>query len=284
MLKVGGELKVGTTEVLSAIRAALANRLGLFELPDEISRRMEEYAENQSEIVGAAYYELRAQVTEREYAEVLSVMGIKGHFMNNARRKTFLQKTENFLPALREFNNQLVAWQQSLRASLEPNIMLGAMSAMAGGGLGMAPAGLVMAQPDTAPLRDAAESVIDAINKVFGGLGVPVARALAYDATRIRQVLENPALPAALGMPNREQMIRNLNIEVSADVVRLERSLAQFALAVMELKNVTPGRDEQLYLGALFQLGATIPWDKIGSGGMSGGKPAGLGGRDRRTA
>src|SRR3989344_5018829 len=45
MLKTGGVLKVGVTEVLAAVKAALAKRVGLFDLPDLILEKMEAFAD-----------------------------------------------------------------------------------------------------------------------------------------------------------------------------------------------------------------------------------------------
>jgi hypothetical protein len=114
--------------------------------------------------------------------------------------------------------------------------------------------------------------VINSINKVFAGVGIPVAKALAYDATRIKGVLENPALPAAVGAPNRDQMLRQLKLGVSADYVRLERNITRFTLGIMEFKKITVPNEEYSYLGAMLQLGLTIPWDKLGNKAGIGAK------------
>ena len=93
--------------------------------------------------------------------------------------------------------------------------------------------------------------------------------ALAYDAQQIRKVLENPSLPAQVGAANREQMLRMLGAAVSSDYPRLEKNLKQFALGIIELQNVTSGAAELQYVGALFQLGSMIPWDRLGADGSS---------------
>jgi hypothetical protein len=137
------------------------------------------------------------------------------------------------------------------------------------GAKGVMPPGMLQ-PPETAGLRDEAEAVIDKINKVFAGVGIPVARALAYDATRIKGILEDPTLPAAMGVTSREQMLRALGVEVGSDYVRLERNVTRYALAIMELPKVSSGNEEYGYLGAMLQLGAQIPWDKLSKGGRPG--------------
>jgi hypothetical protein len=121
-----------------------------------------------------------------------------------------------------------------------------------------------MQPPPTDGLRDAAESVIQQINKIFAGLGIPVARALAFDAQRIKEILETPTLPAQIGAPNREQMLKLLGVAVPSDYVRLERNVTRYALAVLEIERLTAGQEELQFLTALMMLGSQIPWDRLG--------------------
>ena len=140
----------------------------------------------------------------------------------------------------------------------------------------------MMAPPDTAPVRDSAEAFVNTVNGIFGGFGIPVARALAYDATRIKEVLEDASLPAALGTVSKDQMLKTLGVAVSADYVRTERDVTRFALAVMELSKVGAGNEEVAYITALFQLGSSIQWDKLPGGTGRSGIGTGTGASGRR--
>lgn len=263
LLKTGGVLKVEKTEVMSAIRAGIASWLGLYDLPDAIAQRMEQFATEQEEPVGQSYWKLHKLVTSRSYAEVLSILEVPGNFVSERRKKEFLSKLNGELwTVLRGFHNQLVAWQDSwMKGAANPAMAL-SMLAFAQQGGGMMPPGM-MQPPETDPLRDEAESVINRINKVFAGVGIPIARALAYDAMRIKEVLEEPGLPVTIGATNKDQMLKSLNIAVGADYVRLERNITRYALAIMELPKVSAGKEEYGYLGAMLMLGSAIPWDKL---------------------
>ncbi|MFH0891690.1 MAG: hypothetical protein V1867_02825 [Candidatus Falkowbacteria bacterium] len=271
MLKVGGELKIGQTEIISALKAALAERVGLFHLPEVLRDRMESFAEQNDEPCGEAYYKLRKMVTQRNYAEVLSVLGVEGQFVNASRKKKLLDRLEEYLwVALHDFQSQLMNWQRSwMDGAANPALMMAAFTAAVGGG-GQMPPGM-MSPPDTSVLRDAAESVIDKINKAFAGTGIPVSRALAYDAQTIKNVMQDERLPALVGAATKEQMLKMLGVDVAADYVRMERNLVRYALSVMELPKVDGGNSELVYLGAMVQLGLSIPWDKLLRGGT---KPA----------
>ncbi|HEU5114714.1 MAG TPA: hypothetical protein VFT82_03035 [Candidatus Paceibacterota bacterium] len=267
MLKVGGSLKVGKVEVISAMKAAIAEQLGLFDIPTTLTEKMESFAEAQEEPVGPDFYTLRKLIARRSYAEVLAVLDVPGDFVTAGRRSAFLEKLNTLLwPELASFHRQLVGWSDSWNTgAANPGLAL-TMMAMAQSGNRMAMPPGMLQPPDTSAVRDSAEALINTINKVFAGFGIPVARALAYDATKIKEVLENNKLPPAIGATNKDQMLKMLGIAVGADYVRTERNITRYTLAAMELKDVPGGNEEYAYLGALLQLGLTIQWDKLPGG------------------
>jgi hypothetical protein len=93
-LKTGGELKVNPTSVLSAIKAAIADKLGFFNLPKSIKEKMEKFAESIDEPVNPEFFKLQKLVTTRNYADVLNALGVEGQFMNDARQNAFLKKLD----------------------------------------------------------------------------------------------------------------------------------------------------------------------------------------------
>lgn len=262
-LKTGGILKVGSTEVISAMKAAIAASLGLYSLPEIIQQKMEAYAEEQENPVGSEYFELQKLVTSRSYGDVLSVMGISGNFMSESRKKAFLIKLNtNLWTVIKDFYDHLINWKESWSTGAgDPSAIL-AMFVMGRSGQNIMPPDMLQ-PPDTSGLRDEAEAVINKINKIFAGVGIPVARALAYDATRIRNLLEQPTLPAAVGTTNKDQMLKTLGVSVGADYVRLEYNITRFVLSIMELPKIGAGDEELLFISAMFKLGLGIPWNKI---------------------
>ncbi|MFH0957542.1 MAG: hypothetical protein V1897_02460 [Pseudomonadota bacterium] len=268
-LKVGGVLKFSTETVIGTVSAALAAKVGLYNLPNLLVEMMEKHAESLEEPVPADFFDMQRQLTERNYAEIFAAIpGATGRYATQGRKTELLTRLENNLwPSLIEFQNLLSSWFDSWqKAFANPAMMMTALASLAGGG-GVMPQGM-MQPPSTDPLRDAAENVIGCINRIFAGTGIPVAMALAYDAQQIRKALENPSLPAHVGAANREQMLRQLRVAVTSDYPRLELNLRQYALAVVELPNVTAGQTELTYITALFQLGSAIPWDKLINGSV----------------
>ncbi len=270
-LKVGGVLKFNSSTVIGTVSAALAAKVGLYDLPGKIGTAMEKQAESLEEPVSEDYYQMQNLLTRRSYADIFAAMpGVDGRFATQARKEALLRRlNERLWGSLSSYQQQLKQWVDAWQQGMSnPAAMMGIFAAFAGG-TGAVPPGM-MQPPPVDTLRDAADRVVNDINYVFAGTGIPVAMALAYDAQQIRKVLENPSLPAQVGAANREQMLRMLGAAVSSDYPRLEKNLKQFALGIIEFQNVTSGQAELQYIVALYQLGAMIPWDRLGAGGDGG--------------
>lgn len=263
-LRAGGQLKVDQPTVISVVRASLAHRVGLFDLPSILADKMEHFAEDNAEPVGEEYFKLRRQITRRDYGEIFAAIdGLDGKFISDKRRNDLLNRVDTIMwPALFDFHSQLKGWVESWQqGAANPAVLFGAITAMAGGGSAMPPG--MMEPPDTGTVRDQAEAFNDSLNKVFAGTGIPVARALAFDAKGIKETLENPSLPAMVGAANREQMLRMLGVEVSAAYPRMETNLTKYVLAILQVKDLAAGNEELQFFGSLAMLGSQIPWDTL---------------------
>ena len=250
-LKAGGVLKVDESSYIAAIRAALADRAGLYNVPDALSKAMEKYADETEEQVDPTFYALRKSLTRRAYGDIFAAIdGLDGTFITDARRKEFLSRIRDTLwPAIAESYRTLDGWYQTWRASFsDPSMLIAAI----GGGFSGGAAGMSMiTPPDTAQLHDAGDTLVDSINRVFRGTGVQVAAAMAYDANTIRNTLEDPRLPSMVGVKNREMMLKKIGASVSSNYIRLEQNLVKYVLA-------------------LWQLGTQINWAELGGGDATG--------------
>jgi hypothetical protein len=265
-LKVGGVLKVDESTVIAAIRAGLADRVGLFNVPKLLADAMKQFAEQNDDPVAPVYFELIKQLTRRTYGDLFAALpGMDGSYVTEAAKKQLTARVNQHLwPAIASFNSQLNAWVEAWTKGMNNPMAMMAAFAMQGTG-GALPPGM-MQPPDTAVLRDNAEAVADAINKAFAGTGVQIAAAQAYDAAQIKRTLEDPRLPAMIGAANRDQMLKQLGAAVSSKYPRLETNLTQFVLGVLRLKDQPAGNDEIQYLQSLYMLGSQIEWDQLQAG------------------
>lgn len=254
-LRTGGKLQVDKIAVISAIRAALANQSGVFDLPKAILAKMEAHAEASDVPVGEDFFKVRKLVASRRYGDVLAAFDVNANFVSEGKKNAFLGKIEReLMPQLRGFQDELHRWQQSWMATANNSGAAMMMIAAANGSAGLPPG--MMQPPDIAPLISRAETVIDAINRVFAGFGLIISRALAHEAGQIMELLNNPQLPAMIGTTTRELMLRELGVRVLSDHVRIEKGTSQFALAIMELPTLSG--NELAYIASLYQLGSTL--------------------------
>jgi len=263
-LKTGGELKVDEAAIISAVRAGLASRTGLFTIPNKLVELMEAHAEELAEPLGNEFFQLRKQVTRRSYSEVFAALDVEGSYVTETRKKQLMSRLEKHLwPAVESYHRQLKSWQNTWTEGMSnPGMLFTAIAASQTGA--PLPPGM-MTMPETDTLRDAADSFNDTLNKIFAGTGIVISRAMAYDAQSIKKVLENQSLPAQVGVQNREQLLKKLGANVSADYVRLETNVTKYILGIIHLPKVAAGNDETSYLGALLMLGNQIPWDRLNS-------------------
>lgn len=262
-LKTGGVLKVDESSYIAAIRAALADRAGLYDVPKALSETMEKYADETEEQVDPTFYALRKSLTRRTYGDIFAAIdGLDGSFITESRRKEFLSRIRSVLwPAIYESYLDLDGWYQTWKASFtDPSMLIAAI----GGGFNGGAAGMSMVTPpDTAALHDAGDTLVDSINRVFRGTGVQVAAAMAYDANTIRNTLEDPRLPSMIGVKNREMMLKKIGANVSSNYIRLEQNLVKYVLAFAKHDTITSDVETN-YFVALWQLGTQINWTELG--------------------
>lgn len=259
MLKTGGIIKVDESSYIAAIRAALADKAGLYNVPEALAKAMERFADETEEQVDPTFYTLRKSLTRRTYGDIFQAIdGLDGSFITEGRRKEFLTRIrENLWPAIAESYRTLDAWYQTYKASFaDPSMMFAIMSGQG------AVAGMTAA-PDTAPIHDAGDTLVNNINRVFRGTGVQVAAALAYDANVIRTTMEDPRLPSMVGAKNRELMLKKIGTNVSSNYVRLEQNLVKYVLGLVKHDTITSDVEVNYFI-ALWQLGAQINWAELG--------------------
>ena len=266
-LRTGGVLKVDDSAYNSALRVFLADRCGLFRIPEMLVAEMEKFADENEEPVTSLFFKLKKQITRREYGDLFAAIdGLDGSFATKKRREEFLRRMRNEMcPAIREAYQVLDSWYQSFMAtSSNPGAMMTAIyGLMNGTGAALASANV----PPVDGVRDAADTLKDSINHVFRGTGVPVASAMAYDAMEITKTLENAELPALIGATNREQMLKKLGVNITPNYARLEQNLVRFVLSYIKYSD--DGTDNDVaYLTALWMLGNQINWtDLVGATG-----------------
>ena len=277
-LKTGGILKVDDSSYIAAIRAALADRAGLYNVPEALAKAMEKYADETEEQVDPTFYALRKSLTRRAYGDIFAAIdGLDGSFITEGRRNEFLGRIRTTLwPAIAESYQALDAWYETRRSNLLDPSML---SASIVGALNGSSAVGMLPPPDTSLLHDAADTLVNSINRVFRGTGVQIVAAMAYEANNIGNTLEDPRLPSMVGVKNRELMLKKIGASVSSNYVRLEQNLVKYVLGFVKHDTITSDAEVD-YFVALWQLGSQINWSELGVAKPERGGVKGLTGKN----
>lgn len=252
-LKTGGILNVNEASLIGAVRAALANRVGYYEIPGKIVKAMEVYARETRTQVGPDYFKMRKLLTRRSHGDLFAAIdGFSGSDLAEKDKKDFLKNIEGLWPALEASFRILKNWIDDYNSTCGPTMLL----AVASG----SPA--IFTAPDMNALHKSGEAVNNVINEAFACFGLLASNALAFEAREIKKVIEDPRLPSLIGAGNREQMFSKLGINVSSDYILLEDSLTQYTLGICNCARVTADTAVK-YNIALYQVGQSIDWAKL---------------------
>ncbi len=257
LLRAGGVQKVGSTDLLAAVRAMVYDRIGVYDIPKIFTDKMDQYAKSTTGPCPPEYYTILKLVKKREYGDILFPFEVDGRFLSEPRKAEFLQKTKRLWEFLKRTHELFIGWVQSAKEST--TLDLTSIVAFAAGQQNSDMA-LFGSMPRTTLFRDRAMAFHDEVSLVFSGTGQPVARGLAYESTEIRKILADIRVPSAMGYVNHELMLRDLGIAVPADLPNLERNVAQYALALADLDKISPAL-EMKYLAEMYRVGGDINWD-----------------------
>jgi hypothetical protein len=264
-LSTSKSLTVDVVSIRAAMEALFADSRSLSEIPEKLAKAMEAHADTIEEPVGDTFLEVLKFVRARKWAEV----NVDSNFVTQARKKNVLERLRELPAAVYQFHHVLSGWNEQLKSN------------RAGNPLGILAGGVNALYPPPDEVIAAAEGVVGCLRRAFGGLGVMVAKAMAYEGLKIKETLERPELPALVGASNREIMLKQLGVDLTNADIRAERNVARYVIYVATVVNKSlPGGQEGPALEALFQLGQTIvPWMTGQTASSYGGGGVGVGAR-----
>ena len=266
-LKVGGRLKHNASTVAGLVRVSVAENFGLLDLDKKIAAAMEEYADQMVESVPDVYWEVDEILQKSAWSDLLRAMKVRASFVSPKRQNELMRRVNQVLwPSLNDFQTALSAWREEWRGSREEMLFAAVAqnNPMFGGMPDFTP-------PDPMMVRSALEGLNEKVNRVLSGVMVPVAKGMTAKANRMLEILHTDNLHLAMGAPNQEEMFRRLSVGVSIREIEMEKIMARFVLAALELKKVPSGGQEEIrYMWRLHDLGRRIDWNVL-SGKSTGG-------------
>lgn len=245
-LSTSKTVTVDVVTIRAAMEALFADSRALAEIPERLANAMEKHADSVEEPVGDTFLDVLKFVRERRYADI----NVEGRLVTKERKSVVLARLRELPGAVYQFHQVLAGWYEQLKSN------------RAGNPFGALQGGANALYPPADDVIAAAEGIAGCLRKAFGGFGVMVAKAMAYEGLKIKETLERPELPALVGAANREIMLRQLKIDLTNADVRAERNIARYVIFAATVVNKSlPGGQEGPVLESLFNLGQTIlPW------------------------
>lgn len=262
-LKEGGILKVGQSSLNAAMRAAIADVVNVKAAMDKLCALIERHYEDDNSPVPQIYFDIKKESRRRgKYREVLDLInGGSGSGVTNAQRVKAVNNVRTILfPALYAGQQALTNWYKLYEASMVSNAYVN-MGNMGGARMpGMLPP--IMQIPDMGVLRDAADAVRNAANRALAGTSSAAACTIAVDYKQIQEVLERPNLAAECGCASREQLLTKLGIGVPSSLIRMERTIVQYAVSFFASDEVEQAY-EAYFWSELYNLGTQIDFNAL---------------------
>jgi len=99
-LKAGGVLHVEKPAVIAAVRATLADKVGMYEIPGKLLAAMENNADTSEMPNDPIFYKIRKMLTRRSYADLFETIdGFDGNYVTDSRKKNILGSHESIFLA-----------------------------------------------------------------------------------------------------------------------------------------------------------------------------------------
>lgn len=270
-LRIGGVAKFSNADAVTAIRGSFVRLSGVDRILPVLTDAVLKHAEAMDEPAPELYFRLRKARSRRDYRDVLAAFDGAITSVPERDKEAFLAKIDTLWPVLSGFQNQLDGYRQLHKdeAGDISNLVVVLQSGMGG-----------IEYPDPMPIVSAARAVIDRLNRVFSGLGIPAARTIGKDLVEDGELLRDPSLPGLIGAGSFDEMIKKLELSVPSDAGDQERQIASFVLGILELPKQTADVLPQ-YILALQRRGKPIMWPSVG-GRSTSSRPSGLPSPERR--
>lgn len=274
-LKLGGRPEFEPVNVAAVVRAAVARRNGVYDLPERLVDAIRGESRKQRKPNPPILIQVRRELAKRSnvaaiFADLFPEESKGGGtaYVSDKDKTETLKALDGIWPALIAFQNRLRAFRMEAMTAA----MTAGMATQMGGGMGFAamgldPSMLMGVNLDTSSYVDDVEGIIDALNGVFMDQGLYASRVLAEEGSRLTGILKMDGLVAAVGCTNYEDMLRELKIGVTADVIRGQTDLATWLINVVTLQEKDSASLPGVLL-ALCMLGDRIPWEKLSAGSV----------------
>lgn len=244
-------LKVDELSIIALTKAYVANIHGIFDVMKKIHEKGEANLRRLRTPAPASLIKLMQALTKKQYSAIFSALDVDvtASMINEENRLMLLKGFQDTtLPFVQKFvNTSMKAWVEDYNQN---SLNLGNLVKAISGG------GLVDQTTETDSLRMEASAINDILNSNFAVYGLYCAGALAYEAHKVKELLQDPQYMTLLGAQSQEDMLSMIGSNVSDGDVMLETRLCQLLIGLKRLADpsfadVTPESIVTLYRNSM---------------------------------
>ncbi|KKR84588.1 MAG: hypothetical protein UU31_C0005G0002 [Candidatus Uhrbacteria bacterium GW2011_GWA2_41_10] len=248
VFRVGGDLVVSPELAIVGAQAALAQNYGIEDLEKSLGALMRTRARSVRRVFGVEQEKLFRKALSKD-SDFDAILPSSSPFWTKTEREEFYKNWGFVWKATAAFYDVLAGWRQALRDDHQD--LIGALT------------GDLDDAPDTTPLQAEGARVIETVNEALIGPGALIAGRMAAEAGWRRELLNNSQILTFTNM-TKEEILRELHLDVSIADVKVEQAIALFLNGILHATTKATPDVEVKYYKDLFNVGRSIPWSVIG--------------------
>ncbi len=269
-IRQDGLLHFGKSTYIAGIKAMLAANVGAFGIVEPLMEMIDLTARQSGRPVPQLYYTLSSLLARRKYGEAFAALslqlrdlipasipqtdGIPIYATDTEMQQLITDIKQVMTPAIFEALDAVKQWYNNLMTQKRGDFFVD--QTMNRGNVRKD------SYPNPSGIYNAGIALSSAINHTFAGNGIQKAMAICMEYRGIVAVLNDPGLPEAVGVIDRDAVLMKLGLDANVAAVRSENYIIQFILSIIDAEKLSKA-DELEFCRALYDLACQIDWSAL---------------------
>lgn len=260
-LRQTGLIRFEAETYIAGIKAMLAGNLGVFGAIEKLANMIKDYSVKNALPCPKSYYALLDVIAQRQYGAAFAALtrdeydGIPIYATMEDMLDLIRQIQSDLVPHIINVAEKLNCWYSDLTAQKTSDFFV---EKTIGGSIQRQ----YESYPSPAAIYDAALELRTSINRTFAGNGVQKAMAIFGEYSTFVKTINDPDLPKAVGMVDRDAILTALGLNANAAAVRSESQIVKFVLSTLDARKLAAVSELQFFR-ELYALMMQIDWSAL---------------------
>lgn len=257
-LKQENTLQFTDQTYIAGIKAVLATNIGMFEALPKLMAMLMDFAKKNARPVPRMYYDLQILQTERKFGLIvgaakdkLVIEGVPIYASEEDMISLIDDVRRILIPKIMDMVTAVGLWHNQMMSRAAGNYFMSKTNAISG-----------TRYPNPAPIFEAGQELRKSINQTFAGNGIQKAIAVCKQYADLAEALNDPTLPQAVGVVDRDAVLNSLEFNANAAAVRSEKNIVNFVLYAIKADQCTD-ENELKFCTGLFSLAEQVDWSGL---------------------